>query len=49
MSKENKSSWSKIIVGSLISAASMAIVNEVSHLLVDAIKKKWEDKKEKKK
>lgn len=49
MSKENKSGWGKIIVGSLISAASMAIVNEVSHILVDTIKKKLEEKKEKKK
>lgn len=47
MSKE-KNSWGKIILGSLISAASMAIVNEVSHLVVEKIKKKLEDNKEKK-
>lgn len=45
MSKE-KSNWTKMIVGSLISAASMAIVNEVSHIVIEKIKKKLDEKKE---
>jgi hypothetical protein len=45
---KDKHSWGRIILGSLISAASMAIVNEVARVAVDAVKKKWEEKKEKK-
>jgi hypothetical protein len=44
---KDKHSWGKIILGSLISAASMAIVNEVSRIAVDAVKKKWDERKKK--
>jgi len=48
MKNENKTSWTKMIVGSLISAASMAIVNEVAHVVVEKVKKKLDERKESK-
>jgi len=44
MSDQNKTNWSKLILSSLISAASMAVVGEVSRVVVDAIKKKLDKK-----
>lgn len=48
MKNENKTSWGKMIIGSLISAASMAIVNEVAHVVVEKVKKKLDERAEKK-
>lgn len=48
MSNENKNPWVKMIVGSLISAASMAIVNEVAHVVVERVKQKLDERKENK-
>lgn len=48
MKTENKTPWTKMIVGSVISAVSIAVVNEVSHIVIEKIKKKLDERKENK-